>query len=197
VRSRNLSLVVTVIAAGALLSGCTFSLTPQILEVPGSDVATVVEDKLEEQVGTRPDVDCGTESVQLEVGNTLTCVLTDPDNALEYDVVVTFTSVQGTDYTFDFTVADTPNNPPTPTVDPQAPTVPGSDIAALVVTALTPQLEAPPQVSCPEPEVEISVGNVTYCTFTDAQGTHDVEVTITKFDPAQGTYTINAVIMEG
>ncbi|MBX3194519.1 MAG: DUF4333 domain-containing protein [Schumannella sp.] len=196
-RTRKLSLVLTGAAAGLLLSGCTFSLTPQILEVPGSDVATVVEDKLEEQVGARPDVDCGDDSVQLEVGNTLNCVLTDPDTGLEYNVIVTFTSVKGTDYTFDFSVADSPNNPPQPTVDPQAPTVPGSDIAALVVTALTPQLEAPPQVNCPEPEVEISVGNITYCTYTDAEGTHDVQVTITQYDPAQGTYTINASVMAG
>ena len=193
-RSRNLTLAVTGAATVLLLSGC-FSLTPQIPEVPAADVASVVADKLEEQVGTRPEVDCGNNSVQLEVGNTLTCVLTDPGTTLEYDVVVTFTKVDGTDYAFDFKVADSPNNPPDPTVDPSAPTVSGDDIAALVVTALSPQLEVPPQVSCPEPEVTIAVDNTTYCTFDDADGSHDVEVTITSYDPDKGDYTINAKVL--
>lgn len=194
-RSRILPLVVAGAAVALTLTGCQISFTPQIPEVPGSDVATVVEDKLEEQVGSRPDVDCGDDDVQLEVGNTLTCVLTDPESSLEYDVVVTFTEVKGTDYAFDFKVADSPNNPPEPTVDPDAPTVSGDDIAALVVTALTPELGFPPVVSCPEPEVTIAVDNVTYCSYDDEQGSHDVEVTITSYDPAAGEYTINAKVL--
>ncbi|MCU1418433.1 MAG: hypothetical protein JWP32_2607 [Schumannella sp.] len=195
-RARNLKLVLAGAAAALLLSGCTFSLTPQIPEVDASGVATAVEDKLEEQVGSRPDVDCGTDKVKLEVGSTLTCVLTDPGSGLEYDTVVTFTSVKGTTYEFDFHVADSPNNPPQPTVDPGSPTVPGEDIAALVVTALTPQLDSPPEVTCPEPEVTIAVDNTTYCTFTDADGTHDVTVTITSYDPDKGEYTINAQVTD-
>jgi hypothetical protein len=196
VRSRNLTLAVAGAAAVLLLSGCSISLTPQIPQVDASDVATAVADKLEEQVGNRPDVDCGNNKVQLEVNSTLTCVLTDPGTGLEYDTVVTFTSVKGTTYEFDFKVADSPNNPPEPTVNPDAPTVPGEDIAALVVTALTPQLEAPPVVTCPEPEVEIAVDNTTYCTFDDEDGTHDVTVTITSYDPAKGEYTINAQVTD-
>ncbi|MGE3192154.1 MAG: DUF4333 domain-containing protein [Microbacteriaceae bacterium] len=194
-RSRKLPALLAGAATALLLSGCSFSLTPQIPEVPASDVATVVEDKLEEQVGARPEVDCGTNDVQLEVGNKLTCILTDPGSGLEYDVVVTFTEVKGTEYAFDFKVADSPNNPPQPTVDPNAPTVPGDDIAALVVTALTPSLPVPPQVSCPEPEVTIAVDNVTYCSYDDESGSHDVEVTITSFDETEGTYTISASVL--
>jgi hypothetical protein len=195
VHSRKLALVMAAAASALLLSGCTFSLSPQVPEVAGSDVATVVEDRLEQEVGSRPDVDCGEDAVRLEVGGTLTCVLTDPATGLEYDVVVTFTEVKGTDYAFDFKVADSPNNPPEPTVDPSAPTVPGEDIAALVVTALAPQMDVPPQVSCPEPEVTIAVDNTTYCSFDDENGTHDVEVTITSYDPDAGTYTINASVL--
>jgi hypothetical protein len=195
VHSRKLALVLAGAASALLLSGCTFSLSPQVPEVAGSDVATVVEDRLEDEVGSRPEVDCGEDAVRLEVGGTLTCELTDPATGLEYDVVVTFTEVKGTDYTFDFKVADSPNNPPQPTVDPQAPEVSGEDIAALVVTALTPQLPAPPQVNCPEPTVVISVDNTTYCTFDDENGTHDVEVTITSYDPDAGEYTISATVL--
>jgi len=195
-RFRILSLAVGAAVAAVLLSGCTnFSLTPQIPEVAGSDVAVAVEDKLEEEVGTRPEVDCGDDDVQLEVGTNLTCVLTDPGTDLEYDVVVTFTTVTGTDYEFDFKVADSPNNPPDPTVDPDTPSVTGDDIAALVVQALTPELPAPPVVSCPEPTVDIVVENITYCTFEDEKGVHDVQVTITEYDPVAGTYAINAAVI--
>jgi hypothetical protein len=194
-RSRILSLAVGAAAAAVLLSGCTPNFTPQIPSIAGSDVATAVEDKLEETVGSRPDVDCGDDDVKLEVTATLTCLLTDPTSGLEYDVVVTFTKVTGTDYEFDFKVADSPNNPPEPTVDPQAPSVTGDDIAALVVTALSPSLPAPPEVSCPDPTVDIIVGNVTYCTYDDASGSHDIEVTITEYDPVAGTYAINASVI--
>ena len=67
--------------------------------------------------------------------------------------------------------------------------------AALVVTALSPELPVPPQVSCPEPEVTISVGNVTYCSYDDETGSHDDEVTITSYDSAAGTYSINASVL--
>jgi hypothetical protein len=194
-RSRILSLAIGAAAAAVLLSGCSISFTPQIPVVAGSDVATAVEDKLEQDVGTRPEVDCGDNEVPLEVGTSLTCVLTDPGTDLEYDVVVEFTKVTGTDYEFDFTVADSPNNPPEPTVDPDTPSVTGDDIAALVVQALTPELPAPPVVSCPEPTVDIIVENVTYCTFEDENGIHDVQVTITEYDPVAGTYSINAAVI--
>jgi hypothetical protein len=194
-RSRILSLVVGAAAAAVLLSGCVPSFTPQIPEVDASDVAVAVEDKLEEEVGTRPEVDCGSDPVTLEVTASLTCLLTDPGSGLEYDVVVTFTKVTGTDYEFDFKVADSPNNPPEPTVDPDTPSVTGDDIAALVVQALSPSLPAPPEVSCPEPTVDIVVENVTYCTFEDENGIHDVQVTITEYDPAAGTYAINAAVI--
>ena len=197
-RSRKLPLVMAGAATALLLSGCSFSFTPQILEVEGSDVATVVEDKLEETVGARPEVDCGDDKVQLEVGNTLTCVLTDPASGLEYDVVITFTEVEGTEYAFDFEVADLPNNPPEPTVDPDepgGPTVSGEAIAALVVTALTPELPAPPQVTCEEAQVVIAIDNTTDCSYDDEDGvSHDVLVTITAYDPDTGEYSINAAV---
>jgi hypothetical protein len=51
-------------------------------------------------------------------------------------------------------------------------------------------------VNCPEPTVDIVVGNVTYCTFEDDSGIRDVEVTITQYDPVAGTYAINAAVLE-
>lgn len=194
-RYRIFSVAVTAAAATIMLAGCSISLTPQILEVPASDIAVTVEDKIEAEIGSRPEVDCGTDDVKLEVSASLTCLLTDVGTGLEYDVVVTFTEVTGSDYSFDFAVADSPNNPPEPTVDPQAPTVTGDEIAALVVTALSPSLPAPPDVSCPEQTVDIVVGNTTYCQFDDDDGSHDVEVIITQYDPVEGIYAISATVL--
>ena len=71
----------------------------------------------------------------------------------------------------------------------------GDDIAVLVVTALSPSLPAPPAVACPEPTVDIVVGNTTYCQFSDDDGSHDVEVIITRYDPVSGTYAISATVL--
>jgi hypothetical protein len=200
VRTRILPLTVLAATAALLLSGCGgFSLTPQVRSVEPKDLATTVEDSLEKEVGSRPEVDCGKDKIPLKPKSSVTCVLTDPATDLEYDVVVTFSKVEADGhYTIDFKVADSPNNAPSPTVSPSdggAPTVTGDDIASLVVQALTPSLGFPPDVACPEPEVQISVDNKTYCQFTDDTGSHDVEVTITTYDPATGKYEINASVL--
>lgn len=186
--------------AALLLSGCSgFSLTPQVQTVKADDLANTAEKALEAKVGSRPDIDCGKDPIPLKVKSSVTCVLTDPESKLEYDVVITFTKVKPDGhYTIDFKVADSPNNAPSPTVSPTeggAPTVTGDDIAALVVQALTPKLGFPPVVSCPDPTVEIVVDNQAYCQFTDDSGSHDVEVTITTFDPNTGQYSINAKVL--
>ena len=95
-RYRIFSVAVTAAAATIMLAGCSISLTPQILEVSGSDVAvTRRRQDSRPRSGRAREVDCGTDSVKLEVGTSLTCVLTDPGTDLEYDVVVTFTEVTG------------------------------------------------------------------------------------------------------
>jgi Domain of unknown function (DUF4333) len=198
VRSRILPIAMVAATAALLLSSCTFSLTPQVRTVQPDDVANTAEKALEDQVGTRPDIDCGKDKIPLKAKSSITCVLTDPGSGLEYNIVITFSKVTADGYAIDFKVADSPNNQPTPTVSPSdggIPTVSGDDIAALVVTALSPSLGFPPDVSCPEPQVQIAVDNTTYCQFTDDSGSHDVEVTITSYDPAAGNYSINANVI--
>jgi hypothetical protein len=199
VRARILPAVMLGVTAALTLSACTFSLSPQVRTVEGSDVAETAAGALEEQTGSRPDIDCGGDAIALEAGTKITCLLTDPASGLEYDVVVTITTVSRDGYEIDAKVADLPNNPPQPTAEPtvpgDVPSVTGDQIAALAVQALTPGLGFPPQLSCPEPEVQIVVGNTTYCQY-DAEGvSHDVEVTITSFDPDAGTYRITAKVI--
>jgi hypothetical protein len=189
VRSRSLTLVPLAALAVTLLAGCTFSVGVNTAPtVPAEDVETLAADELEELTGVRPDIDCGDERIPVEVDTSVTCLLIDPVAGLEFDVVLSFTEVQGTVYSFDIKVADVPNNAPEPTVEPTDPanpeaTVTGDDIAALVVQALTPSLGYPPAVNCPEPEIDVVVGNTTYCQYDDVDAvSHDVEVEFTFFD---------------
>lgn len=91
--------------AVASLAACSFG-TPT---VPADDVAELAEDALEEQVGQRPEIDCGSEDIEVVDGDEVTCTLTDPATGSEFDAVVTFSGVDGTDYKIDVQVADTPN----------------------------------------------------------------------------------------
>ncbi len=188
-----------VVAGALLLTGCVFS--PGAINaptVPADDVATTAEDALEEQVGQRPEIDCGDEPIHLVVDAQVTCLLIDPVAGLEFDTVLTFTAVSGTDYEFDIAVADVANNAPEPTVEPDpgggAPTVPGEAIAALAIEALTPVLGFVPEISCDAAEVEIFVGSTADCSYSDADGDHAVEVTVTQFDGE--TYVINAKVLD-
>lgn len=192
---RTVSTIATVALAAALLAGCTtVTLTAQ-----AEDIATTAEDALEQQVGSRPEIDCGTGEVELKVGLVLDCVLTDPASGEQFEAPVTIEAIDGTNYTVGVQVGDAPINPPEPepTVEPDPsgnPTVPGDDIAALAAGALEPVLGFLPDLACPEAEVQIVVGNATFCSFDDDEGVaHDVRVDITEFDGT--TYGINAEVL--
>ena len=189
-RSRSITLVPVAALAVALLSGCVFNVG--LNTSPKVDPATIEEAaaaKLEEQTGVRPQIDCGDDDIPLEKNTSVTCLLVDPVAGLEFDVVMTFTEVVGTDFSFDIKVADVPNNAPQPTAVPGA-TVPIVDIQALAIRALTPTLAFVPEVVCIGDEVEIVVGNTVECSYDSPEGTVPVLVTITEFDPNTGVYSI-------
>lgn len=94
--------------ASLLLAGCSFSASAS-LTVPASDIEDTAAGALEEQVGTRPDLDCGDERVKLIDDTTVDCTLTDPSSGSEYDAVVTISDVEGTKYHVAVQVADTAN----------------------------------------------------------------------------------------
>jgi len=190
VRSRSLTLVPVAAFALALLSGCVFNVG--LNTSPTVDPATIeeaAEIKLEEQTGVRPEIDCGEEDIPIEKDTSVTCLLVDPVAGLEFDVVMTFTEVQGEEFFFDIEVADVPNNAQEPTAAPGA-TVPVTDIEALAIRALAPTLDFVPEVLCDATEVEIVVGNTVECAYDSPDGTVPVLVTITEFDPSAGTYSI-------
>ena len=97
----------SVAAAAALaLSACSVSAN---LTIPASSVAEEAERILEEQIGSRPEIDCGEEKIDLVNDTHEDCPLTDPATGTEYDMVATITEVDGTNYTLNVQVADTPN----------------------------------------------------------------------------------------
>lgn len=188
-RSRPL-LAAPVALAVTLLAGCTFSIgQSQAPTVDPDEIADTAAGSLEKETGVRPDIDCGTDPVPLKKNTAVTCLLTDPTTGLEFDVTLTFTSVEGTEYSFDIKVADSPNNPPTPTAAPGA-TVPVTDIEQLAVQALTPHLDFVPGVVCDATEVEIVAGNTVDCSYDSPDGTVPITVTITSYDATTGKYSI-------
>ncbi|HWH26337.1 MAG TPA: DUF4333 domain-containing protein [Pseudolysinimonas sp.] len=194
--TRILPLAAAALVSATLLSSCSFSLSPQVPRVAADEVASVAEDKLEDQVGSRPDISCGSDDIRAEVGRTHTCLLTDPATGLEFDVKITFTEVTGSRYEFDVKVAEIANNAPEATAEPKdgtTPQVTGEQIASLVVQALAPQLGYPPAVSCAEQTVDIIVDTTTSCAYVDDEGaTQKVEVTVTSYDASTGRYRISA-----
>lgn len=193
-KTSTASIVAIATASAALLAGCTtITLTAQ-----ASDIANTAENGLEEEIGSRPDIDCGTGEIELKVGLVVDCVLTDPVTGEQFASPVTIEAIEGTTYTVAVKVGDAPIGAPgpEPTVEPDPagnPTVPGSDIAELAAGALEPVLGFRPELLCPEAEVQIVVGNSTFCTFDDGAAAHDVQVDITEFDGS--TYAITAEVL--
>lgn len=91
------SALVLAAAAGLLLTGCTVSTSANFTQSP-EKVADIAADALEQQVGTRPELDCGDEQIDIVEGETVDCVLTDPGTGTSFDAEVTITEVDGTEY---------------------------------------------------------------------------------------------------
>jgi hypothetical protein len=190
VRSRSLTLVPVAALAVTLLAGCVFSVGENTAPtVPPEDIETLAADELEELTGVRPTIDCGDDEIPVEADTSVTCLLVDPTTGLEFDTVITFTEVEGSNYAFDIQVADVPNNAPEPTAEPGA-FVPIGDIEALAVTALTNVLDYVPVIACDGTEVEIVVGNTVDCTYESPEGPVAAIVTITAYDATVGEYEI-------
>ena len=78
--------------------------------VGAEQIADQAEGALEEQIGQRPEIDCGDDQVDLVDGEVVDCELTDPASGDEYDTTVTLSDVDGTEYHIDVQVADQPND---------------------------------------------------------------------------------------
>lgn len=190
-RSRSLTLVPVAALAVTLLSGCVFSVGVNTAPtVPPDEIETLAADALEEQTGIRPTIDCGDDEIAVKADTSVTCLLVDPVAGLEFDTVITFNEVDGTNYAIDIQVANVANNAPEPTAAPGA-FEPIEKIEALAISALSNVLDYVPEVACEGTEVEIVAGNTVNCTYESPEGTVDAVVTITTYDATTGRYTIN------
>lgn len=78
--------------------------------VSADKMAARAADRLEEQFGSRPNIDCGDEPFDGKVGVSRVCTLTAGSDPTEYDVTITITAVDGTDVSFHLKVADGPRS---------------------------------------------------------------------------------------
>lgn len=88
------------------LSACTAEAGPT---VPGEDLAELAEDALEQETGARPEMDCGDDSIIITKDKEVDCTATSTETGNEYDATVTFTNVDGGEYSISVVVAETPN----------------------------------------------------------------------------------------
>ena len=90
------SLLTAVVLTGAL-AGCTASASAN-RTVSADKFATSVADALEEQVGTRPDVDCGDDAVSVVDQAEVHCDVRTPGSDVVYDSVSVISTDGGDDY---------------------------------------------------------------------------------------------------
>jgi len=173
VNTRTLPSVILFSAAALLLAGCTGSIS---FTVPASTIADKAEDALEEEIGSRPSIDCGDEKAVKVLNTTsLDCTLTDPATDLEYDVEVSISDVNGTKYVVNALVANEANNAPeseeTPTEGEEgAPLVYAYELAETAAGALTEQLGAKPTITCEDSgQIAIAVGFAIDCDIVNAK----------------------------
>jgi len=102
------SLLTAVVLTGAL-AGCTASASAN-RTVSADKFATSVADALEEQVGTRPDVDCGDDAIDVVDGEEVHCDVNTPGYDVVYDSVSVVNTDDGEDYTVSVTVDSEPKS---------------------------------------------------------------------------------------
>lgn len=91
------------------LAGCSFNFSFGNSADPEKVEAIVVEKLLEVVPDAQtPVVDCGSDSLAVEVGKTHICALSVPGTEPVYDVTLTITEVDGSDFLFDIEVAEEP-----------------------------------------------------------------------------------------
>ncbi|MFF7291514.1 hypothetical protein ACFY9N_03175 [Microbacterium sp. NPDC008134] len=199
---RTSRLALLAAAAGLLataLTGCTFSASAT---ASPDEIASLAEDALEAEVGQRPEIDCGDDSIPLEQGSVVSCLLTDPSTGSEFDADVTLSKVDGTNVTVSVQVADTPNNAPegepsdAPATDTAGTlTLTADEIGVTAARALTDAaVLASPTVLCPGASHEVSNGYSLECTAI--QGGDEYAATVTVSDIEGSSYSVNVVIPE-
>ncbi|TGO06619.1 DUF4333 domain-containing protein [Serinibacter arcticus] len=104
------TITATAAVLGILVLGACSVTASANRTVGAEQIAEEAEGALEEQVGQRPDIDCGDDQVDLVDGEVVDCELTDPTTGDEYDTTVTLSDVDGTNFNIDVQVAQEAND---------------------------------------------------------------------------------------
>ncbi|SDK59825.1 protein of unknown function [Glycomyces sambucus] len=180
--------------------------------VTAADVADAAEDALESEIGSRPEIDCGEDdSIAVEEGATVDCLLNDPATGSEFDATVTFTGVDGGEWNADVEVASEPNGgEPTepaetessaPPADGTSLQIEASRLAEATADALEAQMGSRPEIDCGAADLNITiyVDRQTYCSLIDPATGDEYEVTIsvTKIEGDQFEFDIEVAETPG
>ena len=104
------TITATAAVLGILVLGACSVTASANRTVGAEQIAEEAEGALEEQIGQRPDIDCGDDQVDLVDGEVVDCELTDPTTGDEYDTTVTLSDVDGTNFNIDVQVAQEAND---------------------------------------------------------------------------------------
>jgi hypothetical protein len=164
-----------------VLAGCVAS--PPTTTTRPVDLAATVANSL-----TYPAqlIDCGAKKVPVVDGGVARCRLTEVDKV--YAVTIRFSKVEGTKYSFDATVAKSPES----TLS-QPGSVRGDAVAQLAAQALAPRIGFTPQLTCRDRQVPLTVGYVEKCAFSAEDGRHVAEVTVSRWDGTDYSVTAKVV----
>jgi hypothetical protein len=190
------------------LAACTAEAGPT---VSGQELADLAADALEKETGSRPDLDCGDDSIIVTQDKEVDCLATSTETDAEYDATVTFTSVDGTEYEISVEVASEPNGAPSeaPTSDPaendtSAPAadansivVPAPEFAAAVADAVAAEWGAGNDIDCGDAATRtLYEGAIHSCVLLDVStdAEYTITITVTSIDVEANTFNFEAVV---
>lgn len=192
------------------LAACTAEAGPT---VSGGELADLAADALEKQTGSRPDLDCGDDSITVSEGKEVDCVATSTETGAEYDATITFTSVEGGDYEISVDIASEPTNVPSeaptsdpaeadtsaPAVDANSIVVPAPDFAAAVADAVAAEWGAGNDIDCGDAATRtLYEGAIHSCVLIDVStdAEYAITITVTSIDVEAGSFNFEAVVDE-
>jgi hypothetical protein len=190
------------------LAACTAEAGPA---VSGEELADLAADALEKETGSRPDLDCGDDSIIVAQDKEVDCVATSTETGAEYDATITFTSVEGTDYEISVDVASEPggaeseapatdpaeNDTSAPAADANSIVVPAPDFAAAVADAVAHEWGSGNEIDCGDTTTRtLYAGAVHSCVLIDAStdAEYTITVTISSIDVEANTFNFEAVV---
>lgn len=190
--NRTLTLLPLALTAAAL-SACSFEAGPT---VSGESLAEAAADALEGELGSRPEVDCGDEDIIAEEGKEVDCTVADPATGEEYDGTVSFTGVDGDEWSIEVSVPGEPSGgsagEPTQGSDEETgeqggsgDTVSAADLASAAADALEEQVGSRPEIDCGDVDIVPEEGRTVYCTLIDGGAEYETTVTFTGVDGGQ------------